>query len=783
MAHDGSRPPFGILRSQDRKQFERQLPLKNRAGIFSGLPGSTQGDWLKSDRGGLGLARTAVCDTVAACWTWLLAVLLTGGAGLLTGLRALRGLPWRRTAQVGALSLASGMALASTLVAKGYLQHPPEWVAQRLDERKGHGLYSQEEALMGALFVPVRGADGKPVDQASLGYLPLQGELPPLYVQLLLALEHQGHFNPWRNWCGTDPVSVAMRVFTGTGGGSTLTNQLAKQLMEPDEPRHAFKPLAVLQKFEEMGAACAVHRQLGGANGVLRAFADVAPVAQVAGTSRGLASGAQVLFGTTPAQASGAMLAVLAALVQRPLSLAPASAFAKGCQALRDVKRESLNTLTKDELRAKSQCHVLARARVGLKTVLPHGPALDSELAQIGTWERSGIQPVDTFSPVPAARLVNVSERGRILLSANLLNHVAEQADAAALESGASLTLSFNGGEQLSFRQQLAQALVDVDASTKGRELLCVTMTAAAAPRHCQGVPAGHGQAELVLVRARVVDGRITRLHHSTLGAYQREWQLGSLAKLVILTAALHRGLGPDSLVCPRAARADGRVLRRETRPVHGFAKCGPAQLISLAEATATSDGLAYFDLAQQLGPPALQAAAKALGIDLDPSAGQPAYALAFGTATATPAQMLAMGQAVFALAEGVAVQAAAPQLLQLQEPPPPVAWQALRALLPQAAQHAALRTLVRAPVSHPRGTLSGLAGVGAAAGKSGTTSSPWQPVSGARPYQQTRLSLTWQPADQTVALAILAGNAPQPLGQARLPAEVIHPIRSALLR
>jgi membrane peptidoglycan carboxypeptidase len=309
-------------------------------------------------------------------------------------------------------------------------------------------------------------------------------------------------------------------------------------------------------------------------------------------------------------------------------------------------------------------------------------------------------------------------------------------------------------------------------------------MTAAAAPRHCHNVPPGYAQAELVLVRARVADGGVTRVAYSTLGAFDRAWQLGSLGKLPIMVAAVRQGLGPDTPVCPRVARADGRRLRRETRPEYGFVHCGPAQMISLAEATATSDSLAYYDLARQLGESALGEAAQALGLPADDGNGATlAYALAFGTATATPTQILAMGQAVFGVAEGLQAHAAAPQLLQLSTPEPALAWQRLDAMLPQAGPRAALRELVRAPVHHPRGTLFHLAGTGAQAGKTGTTSSAYAPSANARPYQQSRLSLTWQPGDQTVALAIVAGNAPQPLGQARLPAQVIQPIREALLR
>ena len=316
------------------------------------------------------------------------------------------------------------------------------------------------------------------------------------------------------------------------------------------------------------------------------------------------------------------MLAVLGALVQRPLALAPPEAFAQGCDALRSVHGADARAMPRPQRRAKSQCHVLARARVALHKTLPNGPLLAAELARISAWEHTGIQPEDRFAPVPASRLVNVSTRGRALLGDGLLAHVAELADQAQAPAGSALVLSFDAAQQQAFRAALATALGAVDASVGGREQLCVTMTAQAAPRHCVGLPPGHAQAELVLVLLRLADGGIARLHHSTRGAYDREWQLGSLAKLVVVVAAVRAGYGPDTTVCPRAAQDGGRPLRRETAPQHGFAQCGPAQMITLAEATARSDSLAYYDLARQLGQPALAQAMAMLGLRLNTPTG-----------------------------------------------------------------------------------------------------------------------------------------------------------------
>ena len=641
-------PPKGA--SPERERFEQRLVRRARSAQQAWPKRRTDPGWgaLRQGRGGVfgpggGKPGAGVADTgqlgpglfgPGAFGTtatlrgagrglagWISAVLCVGAASLAL-LRGLPGWPWRRIAQGAGLTLASGLAVAAGLVVKGAMQHPPEWFAQRLAERSGHGVYSREGALLGAVFERARTAGGRPVDHASDGHVPLNAEPPPLYTQMLLALEHQGHFDPWRNWCGSDPLAIIKRLATGSGGGSTVANQLAKQLMEPEAARSRFMPRAIQQKLEEIGAACSLHRLLGGPAGVLRAFADAAPVAQVRGTSRGLASGTQVLFGVSPGQSSPAMLAVLGALVKRPLALAPPEAFAQGCDALRSVHGADARAMPRPQRRAKSQCHVLARARVALHKTLPNGPLLAAELARISAWEHTGIQPEDRFAPVPASRLVNVSTRGRALLGDGLLAHVAELADQAQAPAGSALVLSFDAAQQQAFRAALATTLGAVDASVGGREQLCVTMTAQAAPRHCVGLPPGHAQAELVLVLLRLADGGIARLHHSTRGAYDREWQLGSLAKLVVVVAAVRAGYGPDTPVCPRAAQDGGRPLRRETAPQHGFAQCGPAQMITLAEATARSDSLAYYDLARQLGQPALAQAMAMLGLRLNTPTG-----------------------------------------------------------------------------------------------------------------------------------------------------------------
>ncbi|MBQ0944044.1 transglycosylase domain-containing protein [Ideonella sp. 4Y16] len=337
---------------------------------------------------------TALAHALLAFWV-LTASLLAGwlasarqAARTVVGgaLGALRRAPWRRGWQLGALATASGLAMASVLASSGYAEHPPVWVLQRLAERAGHGVFDAEGRLLGATFDSVALPGGGEVDHSSYGHVPAHAPLPALYVRLLLELEHKSHFEAWRNWCGTDLLSLGQRMLTGTGGGSTFAHQLAKQLLEPDVRRSDFGPEALVQKAREWGTGCALHRALGGPKGVLRAFVDTAPVAQVRGTTRGPVSGAQVLFGVPLQQATPAMLAVLASLVQRPLSVVPEVAFSRGCEALRATKGADAQALPPTEKLAKTQCHTLARARVALRAQLPAGAELDAALDQIASW-------------------------------------------------------------------------------------------------------------------------------------------------------------------------------------------------------------------------------------------------------------------------------------------------------------------------------------------------------------------------------------------------------------
>lgn len=757
------------------KRFLQQLrssnrhPKFNRPGLaaFVGAGG----------RNSLAAAAQAQLDGLRGTWSSRVAPLVVAGWALARkAASTLAGWPWRRLAAGSGAAVVTVAALAATQVVAGYHDFPPDHWQQRLQQRLGSAIFSSDGQLQGSIFPAALPGTGP--DPANYGYIPLQGSLPPVWRASALALEQKSAFDPWRSVCGIDVLGIAKRVLTGSGGGSGFAQQNAKNLLAPDFVRRQGGLGALVDKLREMGAACSLHRALGGAEGMLNLYAAYAPVAQVGGVTRGVEAGARVIFNAAPAEAQPFQQAVLAALVQRPLSITPVSAFQKGCPVLRSTPSAQLS---REEIKAASQCHVLARARVALRAALPPGPELEAQIAQVNALEATGIVPANPFDPLPTRRLVNLSSRTRASLSPALVARVAEEAEAVDVPAGSPLTLTMAQPEQFGFGLAARQALKDMDASTAGRETLCLPLAFGGPVRRCPGTPDAPAQADIVLARMAVDNGAITRLYESSRLAFDANNAMGSLAKMVIALVAVRNGYTAQTLVCPRRARDGGRLLRRITRPVHGYTQCGPGQMISFAEAMARSDNLAAYEVARSLPPAELRRGVEALGLRVDPERDPNlAFALAFGTLPATPSQLLAMGQALFGVAYGAPVRSGGPRLLASTRQPAP-AYRAVRAWL-REDQAAQLRELLQAPAQHPQGTLRHLLGT-LQAGKTGTTSAPYGPYPGARPYLQARYTLAYVPADRSVVLAVVHAPAGHALGLHSLDGQLLAPAMKALLQ
>lgn len=685
--------------------------------------------------------------------------------------------PWRRIALGGLATTVTAAALAASQVVYGYHAHPAAYWEQRLTQRLGSPIFSADRQLQGTLFPAAKDAAG--LDYASYGYIRPQGSPPELWQRSVIALEQKTLFNPWRSWCGIDPLGIIKRIVTGSGGGSGLAQQNAKNLMEPEERRSRSRIGDVIDKPREAGGACALHLSHGGAQGMLNLYAAYAPVAQASGVTRGEEAGAWVLFNADPSALQPFQQALLAALAQRPLSLVPQDAFAKGCATLTAMKTTELS---KDEVKAARQCSAIGRARVALREVLPAGAERDAQIAKLDALEATGIVPANPFAPLPTRKLVNLSTRTQAALSPALVQRIASEAEDIDSPAGTPLTLTMSQPVQFAFSRSVRAALKRIDESTQGRETLCVPLAFGSPMHHCPGTPDTAAQADVVLARMSVRDGGITRLYESSRLAFAAQNAIGSVGKMVIAMVAVQHGYTPDTLVCPRQARDGGRLLRRVTQPVYGFKQCGAKELIPFTEVMARSDNLGAYEVARALPSEALRQGIAALGLtaDADPKANL-AYALAFGTQAGTPSELLTLGQALFGVAFDVPARSGGPRLLASNQQEAP-AYAAVRSMLPGAAQRQALRTLLQAPVQHPQGTLHFLQN-SLAAGKTGTTSASFGPKPGVRPYVQAKYTLGYVPADQSVVLSIINAPSGHGLGLAQMNGSLLEPAIQALLQ
>jgi hypothetical protein len=535
------------------------------------------------------------------------------------------------------------------------------------------------------------------------------------------------------------------------GGGSGLPQQLARQFAMPDWAAETRLWQKVVRKFTEIGAACSLYVAFGGPEGVLRAYADYAPVAAGGGTTRGLAAGAATWFGVSPAQLS------LAAAPKRPLRRLPDRPVAGGCAA------------ADPDPAWRAQCRVIHRARHAAPLVL-QGERLHRALAELDHLARVGLRPANPFHAVPARRLINLTERLAATLSPGVWSQLVREMEAAALAPAEPLVLALDARQQTLFTRDLATAFAAIDQTSAARSALCVPL---ARPAVASQPRCGNSEPDAADVFAATMDARS--------GEVQRIHQSGALMHAtasVVIVAAVAAGLGPDTSVCPRAASNGTRPLRRVERPREGFADCdGGRHLMTLAQAMARSDSLAFYDLARSLGDQRLRTAAQSLGLPVDAAEPNVAYALAFGTHGATPHDLLRAGQALFALAFELEAVGMGPRLLSVATDGVP-AYRSLARLLPQASQRRALRLLLEAPVTQPGGTLGHMAGT-LSAGKTGSLQSVRLDHDG-ESFAAGRLALTFH-AD-SVSLLIVSTHPARALAKHWLPLSLLKPAHLVLV-
>lgn len=663
-----------------------------------------------------------------------------------------------------AITILASIAISLVEFARGYLWFSTEALQARILHRRAQPVYSADGQFFGLASPPGR----QSLDfEADYAFAAIDAELPPSYRPAVIDLE-QRTLGSWRSSCGIDLLSTLARMATLRGGGSGLAQQAAKELLKPDQNEAGSKLARLLQKPFEAGVACRLHQATGGAEGMLRLYAEIAPVLQGNGTARGILAGSWTLFGKGMPQLSDAEQIVLAAAHQLPIApLVPH----RGCQAPEDPAAR-INA-PKDTPRPRL-CRMLARARVAAGHVL-QGDRLARALDEMARFERTGFTVNTRLTPsLRPGSAVNPSR-----LAGETVGRPARQRLEAEIEAlpgtrSGPIALSLDSGN-LAFRHQVDTALQAIDVSAAGRRELCVRLAKVPLTPMpiCPGVDQPQN-AQVLLVRMNVRTGNLKSLYERGYAPWDAHIQWGSLWKQVLMLAAVQAGWGPDSRVCPRAVTDQGRRLRRTTAPVHGFDDCKARNLLSLREAAATSDSLAFYELARQLGDDRLRQTAAML--DLDPDRGTPlAFGMAFGTQTATPSQMLVIGQALYAAAYGLDDVRPGPRLLR-GDAPPSVAARRVAVVLSRPRMRQQLRELLQAPVNHPRGTLHSMAGV-LDAGKSGTTSSTLRANATARPYVAGKLIMGFSSATQDLFLFALVAQDQGALADHRMGWQTLQPL------
>lgn len=647
-------------------------------------------------------------------------------------------------------------AMAATLVVQGYNELNEEDWRQRLAAWRMTPIYLKDGTLLGAA-APLQGA--MDIDWHKHGYVDA-GDPPKLFVDMLLSLEQAQYHNPWRTWFGLDPLSTGARVLRGDGGGSTLSMQLSKILLsQGKESGWAL----VERKFTELGRALHLYKTLGH-EGVLRGYSMVAPMLAYGGTTRGLAT-AHVVFGKPAAELEPFQLAILAAAVLHNIRLVSKDVMAPGCERL------LADPTTPND--ARKQCLLFRRAEVALRHTL-RGPLLEGELAKLKALEYVGVSVTNAWQPLPTQRMANLFSRRAALLPTGALEQLSRELDGVAHDTNQEVVVSLDPA-QPRFARDVVNTLHQLELG--GVSQLCAALTMEGTPRQCPGVnPPQPLRAETTLLRVNIRSGEIERMFQSTRFSSGLVTRLGSVAKLAIAVAAVRQGWSANDKICPRRLVVGGRALRRVSQPYEGYTRCGQGEMISLAQAMGDSDSLAMMELAKLVGEPALRAAVKDLGLQVDEAGGSLSYQLAFGTQAGTVRDLARMAQKVMGAAYQVPIQAA-PHLVKQSVVP-----RADNALTLKASQVRALRTMVEAPLLDGA-TLEWASALGQA-GKSGTTSSITKPSTHGRPYAAGKLAAIYDPKRMVLYIsAIYVPDAPFALAAHNLKGGFFEPVVALLAK
>ena len=704
--------------------------------------------------------------------------------------RLVAGSPVRRLVLMAAGASIAGVAVAATTaITKGYIEHPERFWSERIAERTQSPIYGRDNTLIGSVGA-LRGTL-TPDDAREYAFIRVQGELPGVYQQALLQMENKNYFaGGLHNLCGLDIATLKRWLVSAGAGGSTLSMQLARALMQPDLGNEDYFFQKVWRKWREIGASCqlatALKRQ-GGDMALLKMYASYAPTFQGNGTLRGIEAASRIVFDVAPKDLTDAQQLILAAAARKPLTLLPPGATDIACRRLypRNENPDYEPETAKANVARAVQCQILHRAIFRAPDVLA-GDRLDAAMADLRQYQVKGLHPANPFEPIPARKLVNLASRTAAAMPKGLLAKIRQEVDEDSIAIGEPLYVGLDAVRQHEFQGHMTQALDRIQRTPAMRKTLCLPLVSDAGmpvslPR-CGAEQDGVKSADVLAIKVDVTTGGLKALYASSPLILDSRQSIGSTAKLVVIAAALAHGHLPDELLCPKAARDGDRALKRVALPADGFQNCeGGRHLMTWAHATATSDNLAYYELSQKLGTRRLASAATALSLGDPASSHNLAYELSFGAYGARPRDLISATQALVAVAYGIKTTGHAPRALSNPSEGGNPSIAALETLLPKQTQRDALRQLLEAPVQGAGGTLAFLKGK-VTAGKTGTVQSVVK-APGGRNYNHGKWSVTYQQQNNTLNLFFVASPLPTvPLAQHDLGARALMPAHLQIL-
>jgi len=695
---------------------------------------------------------------------------------------------YRRLAFTVAGASITTLAIAATAITKGYIEHPEQYWEERISERTQSPIYGRDNTLIGSVG-PQQG--GLTIDQArEYAYIPLQGDLPRTYLEGLLKMENRNYFSGgWHNFCGLDIATFRRWIVSPGSGGSTLSMQLARQLKQPEWGRESNLAQKMWRKGMEIGASCRLYKALahkGGDVALLNLYASYAPTFQGNGTLRGIEAASRIVFDVAPRDLSDAQQLILAAAARKPLALLPPGATDIGCKRVYPTKGNPLYEpeTSKLNLARTIQCQGLHRAIFRAPEVLA-GERLETAIDELREYQAKGIHPANPFEPIPAKKLVNLASRTASAMPTGLLAQIRQEADEESLSPGTPLFVTIDAVQQHDFHQAMTEALDRIQRTPYMHRTLCLPLVYAKENRVSLPICTLHADvksADVLAVNVDVASGGLKALYASSPLLMSSNQSLGSIAKWIGIVAGIAEGYRPEDVLCPKAARDGNRRLKRAAAPELGFENCaGGRHLMTWERATATSDNLVYYQLAQQLGTERLASAATALGLGEPEASDKLAYEVSFGTYGAKPRELISAFQALVAVAYGIETTGHAPRALRnaSDEENPAVA--ALKGLLPRQEQRDALRQLLEAPVQSAGGTLAFLK-KHVTAGKTGTVQSAIKGPNG-RLYNHGKWAATYQHDKATLNLFFVASPLPTiPLAQHDLGARALMPAHIQIL-